>query len=276
MTVDHRQHHLENIRAGIGVVLYPLHYLTNLPWSSGRWLAEGISTRQQLQEENASLRAQQLLLKARLQKFDALMAENIRLRKLLDTSFNIGERMLIAELLAIDLEPFTRQIVISKGSRFGVYAGQPILDSDGIMGQVVQVTPLTSTAMLITDPSHAIPVAVNRNGLRAIALGTGVANVLEIPHILKNADIKVGDLLVTSGLAGRFPSGYPVGKVISVKDDPNQPFATVIAEPTAQLERSREVLLIWPQQQKVQTVGPCDENDPTCGNNAGASEAAKP
>lgn len=262
MTADHRLQVLETFRVGVAVLLYPLQFLTHLPTASSEWIGETFSSRQNLQDENARLRTQQLLLKARLQKLDSLMAENMRLRKLFDSSFNIGEQMLIAELLSIDMEPFSRQIVINKGSRHGVFRGQPILDADGIMGQVVHVTPLTSTAIIITDPSHAIPVAINRNGLRAIAVGMGTRNLLDVPHIPNNADIRVGDLLVTSGLAGRFPAGYPVAKVIAIEHNPSVPFAKITAEPTAQLDRSREVLLIW--QRKAETVAPCPAADPTC------------
>ena len=264
MTADHRLQVLESFRVGVAVLLYPLQFLTHLPTASSDWIGETFSARQTLQEENAHLRTQQLLLKARLQKLDSLMAENMRLRKLFDSSFNVGERMLIAELLAIDLEPFSRQVVINKGSRHGVFSGQPILDADGIVGQVVHVTPLTSTAIIITDPSHAIPVAVNRNGLRAIAVGVGTGNFLDVPHIPNNADIRVGDLLVTSGLAGRFPAGYPVGKVIAIQHDPSAPFAKITAEPAAQLDRSREVLLVWQPQQKTETPPPCPVADPAC------------
>lgn len=262
MTADHRLQVLETFRVGVAVLLYPLQFLTHFPTASSEWIGETFSSRQNLQDENARLRTQQLLLKARLQKLDSLMAENMRLRKLFDSSFNIGEQMLIAELLSIDMEPFSRQIVINKGSRHGVFRGQPILDADGIMGQVVHVTPLTSTAIIITDPSHAIPVAINRNGLRAIAVGMGTRNLLDVPHIPNNADIRVGDLLVSSGLAGRFPAGYPVAKVIAIEHNPSVPFAKITAEPTAQLDRSREVLLIW--QRKAETVAPCPAADPTC------------
>ena len=148
----------------------------------------------------------------------------------------------------MDLEPFTRQIVINKGSRDKIYMGQPLLDAGGIMGQIIHVNPFSSTAMLITDPNHAIPVQVNRNGLRAIAVGTGAPDNLEIPYLPNSADIKEGDLLTSSGLGGRFPPDYPVAKVNYVFKDPSKPYAVVTATPTANLERSREVLLVWTEQ----------------------------
>lgn len=248
MTVDHRQQHLETIRAGISVALYPLQYLVNLPMAVGNWTSESLATRTRLLEENELLRRRQLEMELRLQKFAALEAENSRLRAMLQSSRKVAERVLVAELLAIDLDPFKRQVLLNKGTVDGVFEGHPLLDAQGVMGQVIHVSPLTSTAMLLTDPSHAIPVQVNRNGLRAIALGTGEADRLEIPHVPNNADITVGDLLVTSGLGQRFPAGYPVARIADVQKDPTQPYSQVIATPTAELERVREVLLVWPAQ----------------------------
>lgn len=246
MTLDHRQQHLETIRAAIAVVLYPLEYLVSLPAAAGNWAVDALATRNHLLDENRRLREQQLKLEARLQKFDALQAENIRLREMLQSSQKVGERLLVAELMAVDMDPFKRQVVLNKGARDGVFRGHPVLDAKGVMGQVTSVSAFSSVAMLITDPSHAIPVQVNRNGLRAIALGTGEADSLEVPHIPNNADIRVGDLLVTSGLGQRFPPGYPVAVISRIDIDPTRPYATVTARPTAHLERVREVLLVWP------------------------------
>jgi rod shape-determining protein MreC len=248
MTMDHRQHQLESLRYGLSAVVYPLQWLVGLPGMAGDWFGEALSTRRTLQEENASLHTQQLLLKAQMQRLAALEAENMRLRELLDSSFQVGERVLVAELLSVDLDPYKHQIGINKGEFDDIYPGQPLLDADGVMGQIVHVGPLSSTAMLITDPAHAIPVQVNRNGLRTIALGTGSINRLELPYIPNNADIRKGDLLTTSGLGGHFPPGYPVAVVESVEIDPGQAFASVIATPRAHLDRSREVLLVWPAQ----------------------------
>lgn len=263
MTVDHRQHHLESVRATLSLLVSPLQYLLGLPMGAGHWFGEALTSRQALQDENASLRSQQLLQNARLQKMAALEAENTRLRALLDSSFKVGERVLVAELLEVDVDPFSQEIVINKGSRDGVEAGQPIVDAEGVMGQVVHVAPFTSTAMLITDPSHAIPVEVNRTGLRAIAMGMGSASRLEIPHLPLNADIKEGDLLVTSGLGGRFPPGYPVALVEKVERNPGQSFAEVSARPTARLEQSREVLLVRASP-AAQQAAPCDRDQGPC------------
>ena len=245
MVVDHRQHHLEAIRSAISLVIYPLQALVNMPVAATDWAGENLSSREKLLEENAKLRMQQTLTLARLQKLSSLKVENIRLRELLQSSKKVNENVVIAELLAVDLEPFTRQIVINKGSRNDVYLGQPIIDAAGVMGQVIHVNPFSSTAMLITDPNHAIPVQVNRNGLRAIAVGTGAPDQLDVPYLPNSADIKVGDLLTSSGLGGRFPPDYPVAEVSFVAKDPAKPYASVTVKPTASLERSREVLLVW-------------------------------
>jgi len=247
MTIDHRQHHLDSVRAFLSVVVYPLQWLVDLPDTSSEWFRESLSTRRELQEENASLRTQQLMLNTQLQKLESLEAENRRLRALLDSSFQVGTRhMLIAGLLSVDMDPYRHQIEVNKGSLDHLFEGQPLLDSQGVMGQLIHVGPLTATAMLITDPSHAIPVQINRTGLRTIALGTGSIDRLELPHIPTNADVRIGDLLISSGLGGRFPPGYPVAEVINVEQDPGNTFSEVSARPRAHLDRSREVLLVWP------------------------------
>ena len=246
MMMDHRHAHLDSLRKGLSVLAYPVQFAVNLPVEAGEWLSETVISHQTLVEENASLRAQNMLLNSRLQKLSALETENMRLRELLDSSFKVADRVLVAELLAVDLEPFSRQVVINKGTLNSVYVGQPLLDANGVVGQIAEAGPLTSHAILITDPSHAIPVLVNRNGLRTIAVGTGAGNELELQYIPNNADIKVGDLLVTSGLGERFPPGYPVGTVTRVAPDPSRPFAHVEAKPSAHLDSGREVLLVWP------------------------------
>lgn len=253
MLADHRLQNLEGVRAGLSVFVYPIQWLVNLPVSAGQWLTESFASRQTLLEENTSLRAQHLLLKARMQKYLALEAENFRLRELIESSFRfrIGERMLIAELLAVANDPFSQQVIINKGTRHGVYIGQPVLDADGVLGQIIHAGPLSSTVMLISDPSHAVPVQVNRNGVRSVAVGTGSTHLLSLAHLPNNTDIKTGDLLVTSGLGGHFPAGYPVGVVLDVEQDPGRAFAQVNVKPSAQLDRSREVLLVWPSKKEV-------------------------
>ncbi len=249
MTVDHRQHHLEGIRGGLSVLVYPLQALVDLPFAIGGWASENLSSRTTLQKENSELREKQLALQFKLQKFEALESENQRLRSLLQSSSRKWERVLIAELLQVDFDPFRHMVLLNKGGNDDVFEGHPLLDAHGVLGQVVHISPFSSSAILITDPSHAVPVQVNRNGLRTLAVGTGKEEYLDIPHLPNNADIQVGDLLITSGLGLRFPPGYPVATVTSIEKDPTEPFATVHATPMAHLKRTREVLLVWPAEE---------------------------
>lgn len=265
MTLDHRQHHLDSIRSALSLVVYPLQALLDLPGNAGLWFRESLATRRQLQEENASLRTQQLMLNTRLQKLEALEAENLRLRELLGSSFQLGERVLVAELMSVDLDPYKHLVALNKGDLKDVYPGQAVLDESGIMGQVIHVGPLSSTVMLITDPDHAIPVLVNRTGLRTVALGTGAITQLDLPHIPVTADIRVGDLLVSSGLGGRFPPGYPVAVVETVVQDPGQAFSRVTATPRARLDRSREVLLVRRAHERLPLESPQADATPEAG-----------
>jgi len=242
---DYRYQYLEPLRSALSVVVYPVHYLASLPSSMTRKVGGHFTRKETLRRRNRSLYRDSLALKVRLQRFEALEAENIRLRALLGSSLRMGARVLIAELTAVDLVPYRQQVMIDRGAASGVFIGQPVLDADAVMGQVTRVNPLSATVLLITDASHGLPVQINRNGLRTVAQGTGFINRLELSHLPKNADVRVGDLVVTSGLGGRFPPGYPVAQVAEVRQGSGEPFATVIAEPTAHLDRSREVLLVW-------------------------------
>lgn len=244
MTLDHRYHHLEALRNALATLTYPLQYVIQLPADTVQWLSQTLASRRALLEENAQLHRRQMLLNAQLLKLSALQAENRRLRILLESSVNIPERVLIAELLKADFDPYRHQLTLNRGTRHGVYVGQPLLDQQGIIGQIIHANTLTSTAILITDPNHALPVQVNRNGLRTLAVGTGNFQELDLPYIRNNEDIQVGDLLVTSGLGGRFPRGYPVARVTKVEFDPARPFARVVARPTTPLDRSQEMVLI--------------------------------
>ncbi len=245
MVLDHRYNTLESLRAALSVVLYPVQYLASLPASLGESASEAITSRSELEARLRELSDDNLELRGRLQKFEALEAENMRLRSLLDSSFKVGDRVQIAELIAVEQDPFRQVVLIDKGESSGLYEGQPVLDANAVVGQVTHTTPFTASVLLITDATHALPVQVQRNGLRTIALGTGLINRLELPHLPNNADIAVGDLLTTSGLGGRFPPGYPVAQVVEVRREPGRPFASVIAETSAHLDRLREVLLVW-------------------------------
>ncbi len=246
MSLDHRTDYVNNIRSGLSLVIYPLRYVMDLPSNIFGWGQTTFVSRGTLQKQNETLRTQNNILRAQLQKSIFIEAENIRLRNLLKSSKRVGERILIAELLSVNLDPYRQQVVINKGlSERDIFMGQPILDANGIMGQIVHVNLLTSTAMLITDPSHALPVQSLRNGIRAIAVGKGASGLLELINLPNNTDIKVGDKLVTSGMGCVFPAGYPAAEVIEININPSLPFAQVVARPTAKLDRSSEVLLVW-------------------------------
>jgi len=260
MTLDHRTTHVNTLRSSIAVLVYPLQYLVNFPANVGDWASDSFTGRKTLREDNTTLRTQNLILTTQLQKLNFIEAENIHLRNLLESSKRVGERILIAELLSVDMDPYKQQVTINKGSAANddIYSGQPFVDAKGVMGKLVHIEPFSSTALLITDPGHALPIQVNRNGLRAIAKGTGSQTRLEIPHLPNNADIKVGDLLVTSGLGCVFPVGYPAAIVVEINIDPSLPFAEVLAEPVAELDRSRDILLVWPGgKAKPNPANPC-------------------
>lgn len=259
MVLDHRYNHLESLRSGLSVLLFPVQYLASLPVILSESASDAITSRSELESVREKLQAENLTLRARQQKFEALEAENMRLRGLLDSSFKVGDRVLIAELIAVEQDPFRQQVLINKGSTSELFVGQPVVDANAVVGQVTHINPLSASVLLITDATHALPVQVNRNGLRTIALGTGLINRLELPHLPNNADIKVGDLLTTSGLGGSFPPGYPVAEVIDVNREPGQPFASVIAQTTAHLDRIREVLLVWTLDPDMGTDAPAAE-----------------
>ncbi len=245
MVVDARFDLLKPVRSQMGLMLMESYWITDLPQRAWQGVAGQFGSRNELIAENEKLKTEALLLQGRLQKLAALTEQNVRLRELLNSSALVDEKVEVAELIGVDPNPFTHRILINKGERDGVFLGQPVLDARGLMGQVVELMPYTSRVLLLTDTTHSIPVQVNRNGLRAIASGTGNPERLELRHVADTADIKEGDLLVSSGMGQRFPAGYPVATVNEVIHDSGQPFAIVRAIPTAALNRSRYMLLVF-------------------------------
>ena len=245
MVLDHQNQHLVKIREALSVVVYPVQAVINAPFALGRWADENFSTRSRLIDENQGLHQEVLMQGARLQRMIALEAENVRLRALLDSTAKVADRVLIAEIVSVDMNPFRHTILINKGGRDGVYVGQALIDAAGIVGQVTRQQPFAAEAMLVTDADHALPVEIARNQLRTIAMGTGDINRLALPFLPRNADVQAGDLLVSSGLGRAFPAGYPVGTIVDIRSKAGQPFLEVDAEPSAALNRIREVLLIW-------------------------------
>nr|WP_237046536.1 rod shape-determining protein MreC [Pseudomonas alcaligenes] len=245
MVVDARFEVLQPLRSQLGLIVEPTYRVARLPMTLWEEATQQIASRSELMAENEKLKAEGLLMQGRLQKLATLTEQNVRLRELLNSAALVEEKVLVTELIGVDPNPFTHRILIDKGEKDGVFLGQPVLDARGLMGQVVEVMPYTARVLLLTDTNHSIPVQDNRNGLRAIAVGTGNPERLELRHVADTADIKEGDLLVSSGMGQRFPAGYPVATVNEVIHDSGQPFAIVRAVPTAALNRSRYMLLVF-------------------------------
>ncbi len=245
MMLDQRQQHLQRVRQALSVVVYPVRVLVDLPFRAWQSASVNLTERSALIAENEQLKRERLETEFRLQHLAALETENERLRQLLDSTERVGLRALVAEILSVDLNPYRQRFDLNRGASDGVFVGQALLDAQGIVGQIVRVDAFTAEAVLITDADTAVPVSVNRNGLRTIAVGTGDSARLRLPYLTNSADIKTGDLLVSSGLGGVFPAGYPVGRVVAVNLQPEQSFSEVIAEPASALDRDREVLLVW-------------------------------
>jgi rod shape-determining protein MreC len=246
MILDNRVAAVSQVRAVLSIPLIPLQYAVSWPIEFFDQLGGSISSRDALIKENFNLKAEQLRLKAQVQRLRALELENNQLKALMSSSAEVQGKVLIAQLLAVATEPFVNQVLLDKGSNDGVYVGQPVLDANGVMGKVIQISPLTSRVLLINDRHSGVPVQVARNGIRAIAVGDAFTGQLRLMHVPQTADVRTGDMLITSGLGDHFPEGYPVGQVTLVEKDPGLQFATISIEPTAHLDRSRGVLLVWP------------------------------
>jgi rod shape-determining protein MreC len=236
---------LEPVRSKLDVLTMPFYWASDIPDRLSGWLDDRLLSRQELEEENKLLRNKVRVQESRLQQMGALVADNLSLRQLMNSSEILQDRVLVAELIGVSPDPLVHKVVVDKGSNDGIYVGQPLLDAFGLMGQVVSVTPFSAQALLITDNSHAIPVQVTRNNVRIVAEGVGNLYELRLRYVSSTMDIKAGDILVSSGLGGRFPVGYPVAQVESITFDPGEAFATVIARPAARLDRSRHVLLVF-------------------------------
>jgi len=241
---DQKSNYLITLRNSIAVAVYPLQSLAAIPANLFSWIDKNFSSREALTLKNEKLLNQQNLNNITLQRYQSLEQENSRLREILKAATKLEHKVEIARIISANINPYRHTIVINKGDKDGVHAGQVILDADGVMGQILYTNFLTSEAILISDADHALPVQINRNGLRTIVLGNGSYTDLNVPYIPNNADIKIGDLLVTSGLGGKFPDGYPVGMINSIKRNPSKQFSSVTAKPIALLNQAREVMLI--------------------------------
>jgi rod shape-determining protein MreC len=246
MILDQKAVFFQKVRADLSMIVLPIQYLVNTPIKTVHWAATSIATQQQLLSDNAQLRAHELLLESRLQRLLALERENAQLRELLKSSPQVGGHVIVAQLLAVDLDPNLQQIIVDKGADKGIYIGQPVLDAYGVIGQVVHADSLTSRIMLISDRKSAVPVQDYRNGIRAIAMGMGSLGKLSLINVPDTSDIQIGDLFVCSGLDMRFPVGYPVGIVKEIIHSSIQRFATIVLQPSAHLNQSQQLLMSWP------------------------------
>lgn len=261
MFMDQRLGNLQTLRLALSAAAAPVRWIADFP-SAVLALGDYFESREQLRVENKALKRQQLLLRAKVERLQSLEAENRRIRALLQSAEAIKQRVLVAGVLAASPDPYRHYIMLNKGSLDGVYAGQPLIDAYGVMGQVTQVGLMSSMAILLTDPNYGIPVEINRNGLQTIADGGGEGHGLRLPYLPANANVRVGDQLVTSGLGGRYPAGYPVGTVTSVKHQTGEYFLNVRAKPAAHLRQGREVLLVWNNSLKHSSDTPSQDTPP--------------
>lgn len=246
---------LEPLREKLAQFVTPFYQITDVPTRMNDWRKGTFESQADLKVENDALKTELLIHQRKLQQLASLAAENVRLRQLLNASQMLQDTVLIAELIGVSPNPLSHKVIINRGTVDGAFKGQPVLDAFGLMGQVIEVGETSSTVLLISDSTHAIPVQVNRNGVRAIAEGTGDLNSLSLRHVSANTDIRAGDLLVSSGLGARFPVGYPVAEVLQVVRDPGKAFLTVIAKPMARLDRSRHLLLVFDNRDQASVPG---------------------
>lgn len=254
MYADHQRTTLTSFRTGLTLVVAPLQYVVDLPFRFLSFAKSNLYTYHTLIRENNTLKTRQLFLQAQLQKFTALETENANLRALLKSLPRENEkirRVEVGRLLAINPGSYSQEVILDKGSRAGVYVGQPVLDANGIVGQVVGIGPMTSRVLLLTDSRSAIPVENSRNASRAIAVGQGVSGELMLLHVSDVSAFKTGDLLISSGLGGNYPQGYLVGVIKQIKLPKNEIYSHIMVAPTAHLDRNQQMLLLWPTQRNI-------------------------
>ena len=257
--IDHRLQAMQPVRVFLNSLVAPVQYLAILPEQLLDNFSESVKTTDQLSSENKALKQRILKLQGQQQQLQFLQNENRRLRELLGSDARESARRMVAEVIAVASEPFSQQLVINKGTLSGVYEGQPVLDSSGIIGQVQDVGGNTARVLLISDQSHAISLRSERNDIRVLAQGTGDIGRLELMFIPHSTELREGDLLMSSGLGGVFPEGYPVARIASIVRDESLPFATVFADPVSALDRVRNVLLLWPTESEQQPIYEDDE-----------------
>jgi rod shape-determining protein MreC len=270
MFLDQREGWLQSARFALQGAIYPLQLAVNSPSAAWDWTKQVFESREKLQKENADLRREKRELELRTMRYAALARENAQLRGLAEALPAVTERWLAAEVVNVELDSFRQRLLINRGTRNGVFKGQAVLSDDGLLGQTTRVGPWSAEITLVTDPEHAVPVQIERTGLRTIAEGAGTdrERVLELPYLPANADIKQGDVLLTSGLGGVFPAGFPVARVTEVQRDAVQSFAEVRAEPLARLDEDREVVLVWFREGHPASPATLVAGDAASGNSA--------
>jgi rod shape-determining protein MreC len=276
MFLDQRHGWMEQARFVLQAAAYPIQLAVSSPTNAWNWFQESLTTRDALRAENDRLKAQDRLLAIRAMRYEALARENGELRGLQDALPPVAEKWLAAEIVNIEINSLRQRVLINRGTSNGVFKGQALLDDKGVIGQTTHVGPWSAEAILITDPEHAIPVVIERTGLRTIAVGAGDSVSLALPFLPGNADVKAGDLLLTSGLGGVFPAGYPVARVTEVHRDAVQPLAQVRAIPFASVDTDREVVLVWFREDHPAAPASTTTGDLKIGNPKLQPQAAPP
>lgn len=263
MFADSRFGYLERVRYGLGYLTTPIYWVADTPARVSFWIDDVFVSRTDLLEENEQLREELLVAQRELQLLESLASENSRLRDLRQATQVVPGEVLPAEIINVSPDPFSKRVLINKGEEDGVFIGQPLLDANGLMGQVVEVFPYTSWVLLITDSHHVTPVEVNRNGERALARGSRTtASELELEFVTQTQDMLAGDLLVSSGMGQVYPKNYPVAEITSVYADPGQDFATVKARPLAQMASTRHVMLVFASEETLLPEPSFDDEAP--------------
>lgn len=269
MIVDSRTTWLDGLRNGLAIAVTPVQTLASIPATIGRYLTDVLSPEPNIDIAYENLRDEYFKLKSETLLLRTLQDENTDLRNLLDASERLNETVTLAELINVSIDPYNHRVLVGRGLRDGVYEGQAVIDDQGVIGQVTEVMPFNSSVMLMTDPGHAMPVQVQRTGLRTVVYGTGSVSSLSVPFLNQNSDVEVGDVLISSGLGGRFPNGYPVATIADIEIIPDEAFMRVSAEPIGKLDRSNHVLLLTRESRTKAATGntnndaSTDQSEPT-------------
>ncbi|RTE86374.1 MULTISPECIES: rod shape-determining protein MreC [Gammaproteobacteria] len=245
LVLDHRLSVMEPTRAVLNSIISPIQYLAVVPEQLLSRLDQNLQSRKNLRQENETLKLDMLEMQGQMQRYQFLVRENERLRNLLASEAREDSLRMVAEVIAVDSNNFSHQVVVNKGSAHGVFIGQPVLDDQGVVGQVISVGVSTARILLISDQNHALPTRSARSGIRVVVQGIGETSELDVMHVPHSSDLAEGDLLLSSGLGGVFPEGYPVARIVTIDRDDSLPFARVSARPIAHLDRIRMLLLVW-------------------------------